>query len=58
VSYNLGILLIKVCTAGNLLWQAGKTLSPRAWYAAFNEQGQLKLDRVLKRIRRGVRMFS
>ncbi|KAG0578579.1 hypothetical protein M758_4G030700 [Ceratodon purpureus] len=33
--------------------KAGKTLSPRAWYAAFNDQGQLKLDRVLKRIRRG-----
>lgn len=35
--------------------QAGKTLSPRAWNAAFNDHGQLKLDKVLKRIRRGVR---
>uniref|UniRef100_A0A7I4AKK1 Rab-GAP TBC domain-containing protein n=1 Tax=Physcomitrium patens TaxID=3218 RepID=A0A7I4AKK1_PHYPA len=31
----------------------GKTLSSRAWYGAFNEQGQLNLDKVLKRIRRG-----
>lgn len=35
--------------------QAGKTLSPRAWNAAFNDHGQLKLDKVLKRVRRGVR---
>ncbi|XP_024367093.1 rab GTPase-activating protein 22 [Physcomitrium patens] len=33
--------------------KAGKTLSPTAWYRAFNEDGQLKLDKVLKRIRRG-----
>ena len=38
--------------------QAGKTLSPRAWYAAFNEHGQLKLYKVLKRIRRGVSMST
>ena len=36
------------------LSQAGKTLSARRWHAAFTEDGHLDMEKVLRRIQRGV----
>lgn len=37
--------------------QAGKTLSARRWHAAFTEDGHLDMERVLRRIQRGVSLY-
>lgn len=37
--------------------QAGKTLSARKWHAAFTEDGHLDMERVLRRIHRGVSLI-
>jgi hypothetical protein len=36
--------------------QAGKTLSERRWNAAFSEDGHLDIEKVLRRIQRGVQI--
>ena len=38
--------------------QAGKTLSARRWHAAFSEDGHLDIEKVLRRIQRGVSTSS
>lgn len=38
----------------SLSLQAGKTLSERRWNAAFSEDGHLDIEKVLRRIQRGV----
>jgi hypothetical protein len=38
--------------------RAGKTLSARRWHAAFTEDGHLDMEKVLRRIQRGVSLLS
>ena len=37
--------------------QVGKTLSRRRWHAAFTKDGHLDMERVLRRIQRGVSLY-
>ena len=37
--------------------RVGKTLSRRRWHAAFTKDGHLDMERVLRRIQRGVSLY-
>lgn len=54
----MGLVLLEHLKPFFLFSQAGKTLSERRWHAAFSQEGHLDIEKVLRRIQRGVNTFN